>query len=144
MADSDFPLAKTPRSPSSDCYFFFYFASLRLCGKYPEILMARVGTTKNKKSSRATELSRLRKELQLVTEQLESRDLELAEALGQQAATGEVLGIISRSAGDVQPALDAIVETAAKVCGIDDVVLRLVEGEAVVARAHFGSMEIPR
>ncbi len=30
---------------------------------------------------------------------------------------------------DVQPVLDVIVESAARVCGIDDVVLRLREGE---------------
>ena len=38
------------------------------------------------------------------------------------------LAIISRSPTDVQPVLDAIVESAARVCGIDDVVLRLHEG----------------
>src|SRR5262249_1420802 len=52
--------------------------------------------------------------------------------------TAEVLGIISRSPTDVQPVLDAIVESAAKVCGIDDVVLRLRDGDVMVARAHFG------
>src|SRR5262249_41061247 len=57
-------------------------------------------------------------------------------------ATAEVLGIISRSPTDVQPVLDAIVESAARVCGIDDVVLRLREGNAMVARAHFGSIPI--
>ena len=35
--------------------------------------------------------------------------------------------------------LDAIVESAARVCGIDDVVLRIHEGDkAMIARAHFG------
>ena len=66
----------------------------------------------------------------------------MREALEHQTATAEVLGIISRSPTDVQPVLDAIVESAAKVCGIDDVVLRLREGDAMVARAHFGVIPI--
>src|SRR5215470_9326904 len=45
---------------------------------------------------------------------------------------------------DVQPVLDAIVESAAKVCGIDDVVLRLREGSLIVPQAHFGSTPIGR
>ena len=53
--------------------------------------MARVGVTKNKKSPRATELSQLKKELQRVTEQLESRERELAGAFEQQTATSEIL-----------------------------------------------------
>jgi two-component system NtrC family sensor kinase len=63
---------------------------------------------------------------------------ELREALEHQTATAEVLGIISRSSTDVQPVLDAIVESAARVCGIDDVHLRLRQGNKSVLRAHFG------
>ena len=55
-----------------------------------------------------------------------------------------MLGIISRSPTDVQPVLDAIVESAARVCGIDDVVLRLREGNVMVSRAHFGPIPIGR
>ena len=53
-----------------------------------------------------------------------------------------MLSIISRSPTDVQPVLDAIVESAAKVCGIDDVVLRLRETDTMVVRAHFGQIPI--
>ena len=60
--------------------------------------------------------------------EIQERNAELREALEHQTATAEVLGIISRSPTDVQPVLDAIVESAARVCGIDDVSLRLHEG----------------
>ncbi len=76
-------------------------------------------------------------------QEVEERNAELREALEHQTATAELLGIISRSPTDVQPVLDAIVESAARVCGVDDVMLRLREGESMVARAHFGPISIP-
>ena len=71
-------------------------------------------------------------------QELQERNSELREALEHQTATSEVLSIISRSPTDVQPVLDAIVESAARVCGIDDVVLRLREADMIAVRAHFG------
>ena len=92
----------------------------------------------------AIENSRLFQELTQKTTELESSNSELREALEHQTATAEVLGIISRSPTDVQPVLDAIVESAARVCGIDDVHLRLREGNTLLPRAHFGPIAIGR
>src|SRR5262249_21731793 len=76
--------------------------------------------------------------------EIQGSNAELREALEPQTATSEVLGIISRSPTDVQPVLDAIVESASRACGIDDVELWLREGTVTVPRAHFGSMPINR
>ena len=92
----------------------------------------------------AVENINLFEEVKNKTKDLESSNAELREALEHQTATSEVLGIISRSPTDVQPVLDAIVESAARVCGIDDVLLRLREGGDLVTRAHFGSIPIGR
>ena len=53
--------------------------------------MARLGASKKKKRPRATELSQLKKELQDVYEQLESRNRE-------QIATSEILRVIAELA----------------------------------------------
>ena len=88
----------------------------------------------------AQTIAELRRQLAESAKEAQDCKRQLAEALEHQTATSEVLGIISRSPTDVQPVLDAIVESAARVCGIDDVVLRLTEGDAMVWRAHFGSI----
>ena len=92
----------------------------------------------------AETIAELRRQLAEAANEAQECRRQLAEALENQAATSEVLGIISRSRTDVQPVLDAIVQSAARVCGIDDVSLRLVEGTAMVPRAHFGSIAVGR
>ena len=90
----------------------------------------------------AVENINLFEEVRNKTAELESSNSELREALEHQTATAEVLGIISRSPTDVQPVLDAIVESAARVCGIDDVVLRLRMADVMSLRAHFGPLAL--
>ena len=93
-----------------------------------------------RENATAKELTEHKSQLAEVLQQQAATANELREALEHQTATAEVLGIISRSPTDVQPVLDAIVESAARVCEIDDVVLRLTERDGMVWRAHFGSI----
>ena len=67
---------------------------------------------------------------------------ETKEALEQQTATADILKVISRSPTDVQPVFDAVAETAARVCGANDVLIRRVDGNKAAVVAHFGSIPV--
>src|SRR5262245_50765351 len=64
---------------------------------------------------------------------------ELQESLGYQTATSEVLNVISRSPTELQPVLDAIAATAARLCGSMDALVWRVAGGEVRLVAQFGA-----
>jgi signal transduction histidine kinase len=63
---------------------------------------------------------------------------ELSEAREQQAATAEVLRIISSSPTELQPVLDVVVQSAARFCGADDATIFELDGQDLCATAHWG------
>jgi GAF domain-containing protein len=72
-------------------------------------------------------------------QELEARNRELTESLEQQTATAEILRVISSSPTNLQPVMETLVESAARVCGALDSSIFRLDGDALRLVARYGA-----
>jgi len=75
-------------------------------------------------------------------EEVQAKTRDLTEALTYQTGSGNILRVIASSPTDVGPVLKAIVESACELCGADDAVAHLREGDDLRSTAHHGSIPV--
>jgi signal transduction histidine kinase len=73
-------------------------------------------------------------------QELEARNRDLIESLAQQVATSEILRVIASSPTELKPVLDALAESAARVCGASDALIFFVEDGFLRHAAKYGSI----
>ena len=74
--------------------------------------------------------------------EVQARNRDLTEALEQQTATSAILRAIAASPTDIQPVLNTVAESAAKLCDAYDGAILLKEGTSLAWKAHFGPIPI--
>ena len=79
-----------------------------------------------------------------LSENLQVRDTKLTELLDQQAATSEILRIISSSPTDLQPVFETILANATRLCGAQLGFLGLFDGEKYEYVAMRGGSDVLR
>lgn len=76
--------------------------------------------------------------------EIEARNRDLSEALEQQTATSAILRAIAASPTDIQPMLNTVAESAAKLCDAFDVAIGLSDSarDFLVMKAHYGVIPV--
>jgi hypothetical protein len=74
--------------------------------------------------------------------QIENLQRELKESLQQQAATADVLRVISRSKVNLQSVLATLAESASRLCDAYDAVILLRDDEWLIYGAHHGPIPV--
>ncbi|CAN7242070.1 GAF domain-containing protein [Mesorhizobium sp. LjNodule214] len=75
-------------------------------------------------------------------DEVQARTREVTEALEQQTATGAILQVIAGSPTDIQPVLDAVAESAARLCDAYDATIYLLRSDRLAVGAHHGPIPI--
>ena len=75
-------------------------------------------------------------------EEVQARNRQLTEALEQQTATGAILRAIAASPTQIQPVLDAVAESAARLCEAFNSIIFLKDGDALAWKAHHGAIPL--
>jgi two-component system, NtrC family, sensor kinase len=86
----------------------------------------------------AIENTRLFEEVQRKNDALTDANTQLTESLDQQTATGEILGVISRSPTDVQPVFGAIARSVVRLCNGEFAFVLRFDGEHLHFAASHG------
>jgi GAF domain-containing protein len=86
----------------------------------------------------AIENARLFTELQAKNKALTTAHAQVTEALEQQTATSEILRVIASSPTDIQPVLDTVAESAARLCEAYDTSIFRLDGDRLRRDAHHG------
>src|SRR5262249_60365898 len=72
-----------------------------------------------------------------LVDEVQARRRDSRGALEQQAATWEVLGVISSSPGELKPVFETMLENATRLCGAEFGVLELDEGDGTRIAAVY-------
>jgi two-component system, NtrC family, sensor kinase len=92
----------------------------------------------------AIQNARLFRELGEKNRALTAANARVTETLEQQTATAEIVRVISASPTDIEPVLDTVARTAARLCDAVDASIHRLDGDRLRIAAHFGPIPLAR